>query len=225
MPSGVRREVLVARLAGRSTWFAWLTGLCCLAIVVGLVGLAAPLAPAVADWTMRTAGAFGERVVHELTRGGETAQEQVTTAAGELPASCDALALAPALHAVLGSDAAAGPQAAGVPHSAGGLVGLLGAQPVLDCLWGTAGSTAHAWLATTSGDAAAADELLRAIGFECARLGDALRCTRSAAAEGATPASTVTHLLRDGTWMIASTTGAGVDGFTAAGEGAIWPEA
>jgi hypothetical protein len=35
----------------------------------------------------------------------------------------------------------------------------------------------------------------------------------------------VTHLLRDGTWMIASTTGAGVDGFTAAVEGAIWPEA
>ena len=105
----------MARLGGRSTWFAWLTGLCCLAIVAGLIGLAAPLGPVVADWTTRTAGALGEHVVEELTRGGAGAQEQAA-AAGTPPASCEALA--PALEAVLGSDVAARAEPAGAPPSA-----------------------------------------------------------------------------------------------------------
>lgn len=207
----------MARLAGRSTRFTWFTGLCCLAIVGGLVLLAAPLAPAVVDWTVRTAGAFGEHAVRELTGAGDSAPEEGAGAAGELPTQCDALGEA------LGQDAAANAEAAGPPESADGLVELLAAQPVLECAWAAAGGTAHAWLAQTNANVAAAEELLGAGGFVCERPGDTVHCTRSAAAEAEAAASTVTHLLRGGTWMIVSATGAGADGAIGALEETLWP--
>ena len=211
----------MARLAGRSTWFTWFTGLCCLAIVGGLVLLAAPLAPAAVDWTVRTAGAFGEHAVRELTGAGDSAPEEGAGAAGELPTQCDALG--EALGEVLGQDAAANAEAAGPPESADGLVALLAAQPVLECAWAAADGTAHAWLAQTNANVAAAEELLRAGGFVCERPGDTVRCTRSAAAEAEAAASTVTHLLRGGTWMIVSATGAGADDAIGALEETLWP--
>ena len=41
----------MAKIGGRNTAFAWLVGIVTLAVVVGLVWLAAPMIPTVFGWT------------------------------------------------------------------------------------------------------------------------------------------------------------------------------
>lgn len=209
--------VFVARLAGRNTGFAWVVGVWCAAVVGALVVLAAPMAPVVTDWTLRTLPIIGEQIAHEAGAG--------EAVASTVPADCDALA-SPELRAALRAGApatftaGAGEVLAGVP----GLAELLAAEPAVDCRWTAADGTAQVWVATVGDDAAAtAEELLLAVGFECSAHGDGVLCTREHAAAGDAAASTESHLVRGTVWAAIVTSGWEQGGITGAVERMLWP--
>lgn len=222
----------MARIAGRSTWFAWFVGLVCAAVLGALVYLAAPLGPAVGDWTVRTvANAVGQITGDTGTSAVETGSQSGPDAVAGgpvMPADCTGLVSAE-LHQRLEGDAqavmsiGAGEALAGVP----GLAELLGAAPVLDCRWTTpAGSTAQAIVATV-GDGAVgiADEMLRALGFDCTSVGEGVECTRTTAASEGVSGLIERHRVRGTVWVASVTTGWEPDGFADAVDAAVWPPA
>lgn len=219
----------MARLAGRSTWFAWFAGVCCFAVIGALVVLATPLAPAVANWTVRTVAIVGDQFSgSEHTGSVVAAAPSLGEVAGTLPTTCDALS-SPELLTALGAQSdvtvSSGTRQAlaGVP----GVAELLAAEPLIDCQWETALGAAHAWIAKTPGDARASmtEELLHAIGFACSADGDAVRCLRTHAAAGDAAASTETHLFDGAVWLVVRTDGSVPDEFSDAVAGAIWSPA
>ncbi len=225
-PPGARKGVFVARLTARSTWFSWLVGLFCFAVVGGLVVMAAPMGPAVADWMRSTVTTLTAQGTGSGPAG-EALAPFTASEAGGLPATCAALS-SPALTAALDA-AGAGAPTGDVGEAPAGTVGvaeLLGAQAVIDCRWGAESGTAHAWVATVGGDAAStAEELLRASGFECETDGDAVRCVRVLSGDAGAAASTETHVVRGDLWMVATSTGWDADQFAGALEATVWPAA
>ena len=229
-PLGVREGVFVARIAGRSSWFAWFVGLVSAAVLGALVYLAAPLAPAVGDWTVRTVATGIQQLVSGSTSNAPAdplAQPDGPVSGPVMPANCDGLFTAKQ-HQQLASDSAVMSTGAGeVLVAVPGVAELLGAVPVVDCRWVTpAGGSAQALVATVAeGAVATADELLRAVGFACTPLDGGVSCVRSTAATAEAGGAVETHVIRGTVWVASVTTGWQPDGFTEAVDAAVWPSA
>lgn len=215
----------MARLTGRSTGFSWFVGLFCLAVVAALVVMAVPMGPAVADWMRTTVTTLAAQASGAASEA-QTAPQPAAEVSG-LPATCAAFSsptLSDALQAA-GADAPAdGPGAA--PEGVVGVAELVSAEPVLDCVWMAERGSARVWVAAVAeGTGPTAEELLRAGGFECQSDGGAVRCTRERADERGAVASTDSHVIRDGVWAVALTTGWNAAQFADAIEQAVWPAA
>ena len=229
-PDGVREGVFVARIAGRSSWFAWFVGLLCAAVLAALVYLAAPLGPAIGDWTVRTV-ANGLQQLSGTPSTPPTdgqAQPETPVAGPIVPTNCEGLFSAEQNRQLAGDVQAtmsvgSGEALIAVP----GIAELLGAVPALDCRWVTpAGGSAQAIVATvTEGAAGTAEEMLRALGFDCTALDGGVQCVRSTDATAEAAGSVETHVVRGTVWVASLTTGWQPDGFAEAVDAAVWPRA
>lgn len=196
----------MARVGGRSTWFAWFAGLVSAAALAALVWLALPMAPVVADWAGQ---ALRGDLLPAQAQGGSAALPSPSATPDPavadapdpptFPSRCEDL-YPGGLWERLSSDwsltldEAATPPPSAVPA----LPEAFGAQILIGCSWQGDAGRAVLTVATVSDRAAGeAARILGASGFACAPDADGVRCERGAA-EGV---DAETHIVRGGLWL------------------------
>lgn len=218
----------MARIGGRNTAFAWLVGLASLAVVAGLVWLAAPMTPVVLAWTGQIVdGALNPR---PAAPGADPSPSSTATAPPPAPApdtetgaptTCADLyprALWDQLSAADGSSVDESIEFP--PSSVAGLPEAFGAQVKFGCAWTDAGgSTMVAVSDVGTGAAATAQSVLAATGFACTALEDGVRCDLPAGDQSAAE----THVLRGGQWLAVVRTFPGPPFDQASAEARVWP--
>lgn len=189
----------MARIGGRSTWFAWLVGLACLGVVGVLAALAVPAVPSAMSWIQEVV--HGPAPIPQVARDDAPRPQTGAPAAvgADLPADCEAL-YPPALYELLSTStgvvARADPQPPDLADLS--LASTLGAEPALTCAWDAA-SAGSIVTSVARVDAAAAEVVeteLAPLGFECTTTGVAAHCER-------TSGSTVeVHDVSEGVWVV-----------------------
>lgn len=214
----------MARIGGRSTWFAWLVGLVCFGVVGALVFLAVPLAPAIVDWS-------GSALRGDLDRprasadpvpdadGGADAQPERPAAPGE----CRELyseQLWALLSTASGVELSEGADPA--PTTITALADELSPSVLLSCSWSTGSgvsvSSVLAEVATDASDAAA--RTLAGAGFACSPFGLGIRCEGPSGAASADVAEI--HTIRDGLWLATIERGWRPPDYAATVEASVW---
>lgn len=219
----------MAKIGGRNTAFAWFVGVVSLAVVAGLVWLAAPMTPVVLAWTGGVVdGALNPPPAAESS--GPAASPTATVIAppvpqgddeGGAPTTCGDLyprALWDQLKAAKGTSLNESIEYP--PSSVAGLPEALGAQVTLGCAWTDGAGTATVTVAEVSASAVeTAQNVLPATGFECTSLEDGVRCELPA---GDTSAAE-SHVLRGGRWLAIVRTFPGPPFDQASTEARVWP--
>lgn len=216
----------MARIGGRNTAFAWLVGVVSLAVVVGLVWLAAPMAPVVFAWTGQIVdGALNPRPDVSNTPPAPTPTTTElppddTAPAGPARACGDLYprALWDQLKAAAGTSLDESVEFP--PSSVAGLPEALGARVTIGCAWTDAAGAATVTVADVGASAVTtAQTVLTATGFVCTPLADGVRC--DLAAGDSSPAET--HVIRGGRWLAVVRTFPGPPFDQATAEARVWP--
>lgn len=215
----------MAKIGGRNTAFAWLVGLVSLAVIAGLVWLAAPMTPVVLAWTGGVVdGALNPRPAASVPEPTPSLTETPPPPASDdeagAPTTCGDLyprALWDQLKAAKGTSL---DESIGYPPSSvAGLPEALGAQITLGCAWTDGAGTATVTVADVSASAVeTAQSVLPATGFVCTPLEDGVRCDLPA---GDTSAAE-SHVLRGGRWLAVIRTFPGPPFDQASTEARVW---
>jgi hypothetical protein len=216
----------VAKIGGRNTAFAWLVGVVALAVVAGLVWLAAPMVPLVFGWTGQVVdSALNPRPAAASAEPSPTPTATVPPPPEEhrtgAPTACGDLyprALWDQLKAAKGTSLDESVEFP--PSSVSGLPEALGAKVTIGCAWTDAEGTATVTLADVGPSAAAtAQNILTVTGFTCTPLDDGIRCELPAGDQSAAE----THVLRGGRWLAVVRTFPGPPFDLASAEASVWP--
>lgn len=216
----------MARIGGRNTAFAWLVGVVSLVVVVGLVWLAAPMAPVVFAWTGQIVdAALNPRAAPPSAAPAPTptpteVPAEDTGAAGPATACGDLYlrALWDQLKAAAGTSLDESVEFP--PSSVAGLPEALGARVTIGCAWTDAAGTATVTVADVGASAAeTAQAVLTATGFACTPLPDGVRCDLPAGDQS--PAET--HVIREARWLAVVRTFPGPPFDQATAEARVWP--
>lgn len=216
----------MARIGGRNTAFAWFVGVVSLAVVVGLVWLAAPMAPVVFGWT----GQIVDSAMNPRPRTPSAAPSATPTTTPPPPAdsglagpasACGDLyprALWDQLKAAPGTSLDESIEFP--PSSVAGLPEALGARVTIGCAWADAAGTATVTVADVGASAVqTAQSVLTATGFVCAPLADGVRCELAAGDDS--PAEV--HVIRNERWLAVVRTFPGPPLDLATAEARVWP--
>lgn len=216
----------MAKIGGRNTAFAWFVGVVSVAVVAGLVWLAAPMTPVVLAWT----GDVVDRALNPQPvvtvpdpspSPTETVQPSVNDDAAGAPTTCGDLysrALWDQLKAATGTSLDESIEYP--PSSVAGLPEALGAQVTLGCTWTDGTGTATVTVADVSASAVeTAQNVLPATGFVCTSLEDGVRCDLPAGDASAAES----HVLRGGRWLAVVRTFPGPPFDQASTEARVWP--
>ena len=216
----------MAKIGGRNTAFAWFVGVVSLAVVVGLVWLAAPMTPVVLAWTGNIVdSALNPQPAAPDPEPSPTPTETPPPTAGDIevgaPTACGDLyprALWDQLKAASGTSLDESIDYP--PSSVAGLPEALGAQITLGCAWTDAAGTATVTVADVSASAVeTAQSVLPATGFVCTPLEDGVRCDLPAGDQSAAES----HVLRGGRWLAVVRTFPGPPFDQASTEARVWP--
>lgn len=216
----------MAKIGGRNTAFAWLVGVVALAVVVGLVWLAAPMVPVVFGWTGQVIdSALNPRPAGPSAEPSPTPTSTVPPPVAEHragdPAACGDLyprALWDQLKAADGTSLDESVEFP--PSSVAGLPEALGAQVTFGCAWTDAAGTATVTLADVGASAVeTAQNIFTVTGFTCTPLDDGVRCELPAGDVTAAE----THVLRGGRWLAVVRTFPGPPFDQASAEASVWP--
>lgn len=194
----------MARVGGRSTWFAWFAGLLMAGAVAWLVWLAVPMTPVVADWAGQALRGdllptpAARPVLPDPTPTPEVAPPPAPVSP-TFPSRCEEL-FPEGLWQRLTDDPVltldAGVSAAS--PSVGDLAGALDARTLIGCAFAGDGGHSVTTLATVSDQGVAhASALLGASGFDCRDDGGGVRCERPVSDD----ADAEVHVVRGGLWL------------------------
>lgn len=221
----------MAKIGGRNTVFAWFVGLVSLAVVAGLVWLAAPMTPVVLAWTGQIVdSALDPRAAPPSAQPSPSptvsVPPPVQNEAVGAPTVCGDLyprALWDQLKAADGTSLDESIEFP--PSSVAGLPEALGAQVTIGCAWTDASGTATVTVADVDPSAVqTAQNVLPATGFVCTPLPDipltdGVRCDLPAGDQSAAE----THVLRTGRWLAVVRTFPGPPFDQANAEARVWP--
>ena len=216
----------MAKIGGRNTAFAWLVGVVALAVVMGLVWLAAPMVPVVFGWT----GQVIDSALNPQAAGPSAEPSPTPTStvpppvaedrAGD-PAACGDLYPRALWDQLKAADGTSLDESVEFPPSAvAGLPEALGAQVTIGCAWTDAAGTATVTLADVGASAVeTAQNIFTVTGFTCTPLDDGVRCELPAGDVTAAE----THVLRGGRWLAVVRTFPGPPFDQASAEASVWP--
>lgn len=220
----------MAKIGGRNTAFAWFVGVVSLAVVAGLVWLAAPMTPVVLAWSGQIVdAALNPRPAMPRAQPSPSptvtlpppAQNDVAGA----PTACGDLYPRALWDQLKAADRTSLDESIEFPPSSvAGLPEALGAQVRIGCAWTDAAGSATVTVADVDPSAVqTAQNVLPATGFVCTPLADipltdGVRCELPAGDQS--PAET--HVLRDGQWLAVVRTFPGPPFDQASAEARVW---
>ncbi|GAA3906488.1 hypothetical protein [Microbacterium invictum] len=160
----------MARVGGRNAIFAWIVGLVCAAVVVGLGVLALPMLPATVGWMAQQAG--------DRPPGATTADDELDPTD---PVECRDLYVDALWSALVWTDESVLTPSTDAPTTtATPVVEALSPVVRMTCSWKSDKGEIHTTVATVATDAGAiATAALPGLGFACTEQEARVRCVRT----------------------------------------------